>query len=115
MTSQNSGNRFRDTASDSGFFKECFKNLKNITTENQLRDFELIKTDEERVRFVQKLFPENFKFPIEISDSKNIEAAKDLKLKGNQEFVRSDNKAALHFYSQAVLATPYAEGKVTIF
>lgn len=105
-------NKFAYTSSDIGAFKECFNNLKNLITEDQLKEFELLKTDEERVRFVQKLIPQNFHFPIEITkNGKNLDLAKDFKQKGNQAFGKNDNKSALDSYSKSILATP--QGKQT--
>lgn len=107
-------NKFQYTSSEIGAFKECFNNLKNLISEDQLNEFGLIKTDEERVRFVQKLIPQNFNFPIEVTkNGKNLDLAKEFKQKGNKEFGKNDNKSALDSYSKSIIATPYTEGKQT--
>lgn len=108
-------NRFEETSSSTGFFKTYFNEFLSSVTSEQLTEFSLLKTDEERVLFVGKILPDCADFKSDANHGKDAEKAVKLKEKGNAEFVRGDTSRALNSYTSAILKTPFDKSKLKLF
>ncbi|KAF6205863.1 hypothetical protein GE061_020037 [Apolygus lucorum] len=102
----------KDVINQTGFFKEQYQKFRKSVTDKDLKCFAGLKTDVERLKFVEER--NRLEFPSRSKDSKNLEQALNLKEKGNKCFQKEQNADALSFYSQSLVMYPQ-DGDLTEF
>ncbi|XP_055548537.1 SET and MYND domain-containing protein 4-like [Wyeomyia smithii] len=93
-----------------GFFHQDYDRLRATISENELRTFSQLKTDRQRVRFVEKVITERcddlWKTARRSESGKNLSIALEQKNLGNQEFQYEKWSNALRCYNRAILRIP---------
>ncbi|KAL0276412.1 UNVERIFIED_CONTAM: hypothetical protein PYX00_003995 [Menopon gallinae] len=79
----------------------------NVVKTDVLKEFQKLKSDEERIRFVDKeVIPQN-QLNIEwIENGKDLKEAKELKEKGNKAFAKGNDREALKLYTESLMKMP---------
>lgn len=97
--------------SETGFFKKFYIEFASKITDDQLKTFSELRTDNERFSFLYKFEGiENLDIKLTTS-KKNKDVAISFKQEGNTEFGKGHYQDALHLYSKCILNTPWSEGK----
>lgn len=98
-------NLFQDGTSDDTFFKKHFNNLMSVMGKDVLQEFKKMKSDEERIRFVDKKVIPQLKIEW-VENGKDSGAAQELKERGNQVFAKGNDREALKLYTESLMKMP---------
>lgn len=101
------------TTDQKHFFHELYASIEKKCSEEQLKKFAILGTDEERFKFVDNLVGVNHQFDA-LRFNSNGKCSKDaleLKKEGNSAFQVKDYTTALEKYTKSQLVTPTENGE----
>lgn len=94
------------------FFKDLYESIETNCSEDQLKNFANLGTDEERFKFVHNLSGvERFDTLRDRPNGKCLSEAIELKKQGNAAFQTQNYVVALEKYTQSQLVTPTEIGE----
>lgn len=89
-----------------GFFKKQHLQFCNSLKENDLNNFSLLNNNEDKFKFVYCNTVVRSNQISKLTNDKNFDVAKQLKIDGNKAFQANDFSNALFKYSKSVLKCP---------
>ncbi|CAL4225610.1 unnamed protein product, partial [Meganyctiphanes norvegica] len=107
---QQKGARATCASNKDGFFTKWQEKVEASISDDFLKDFQKLTTDEERIIFAWSIRDMHRMIVERFYKKKNGQMSADLRTKGNKFFQDKDNKQALVTYSQAVMMAPHNEG-----